>query len=144
LKYLGFSTIIAYASTHHFPYLKSLGATDFIDRKAVPFSDFSVAVKKITSAPVEIVYDAISEGGSQQAGYDALDNGGQIVLTLPDEIKDKVEGDGKKVLNVYGSAHPDSNRGFAITAFRNLTKFLEEGTFVVRFESKVYKSVIIF
>ncbi|KAK7459553.1 hypothetical protein VKT23_009536 [Stygiomarasmius scandens] len=130
LKYLGFSTIIAYASTHHFPYLKSLGATDFIDRKAISFSDISAAVKKITTSPVEVVYDAISEGGSQQAAYNLLPNGGQLVITLPDEIRDKIEGDGKRVVHVYANAHLDFNRGFASTAFEKLPKLLEEGIIV--------------
>ncbi|THU82645.1 GroES-like protein [Dendrothele bispora CBS 962.96] len=128
LRYLGFSTIIVYASAHHLSYLKTLGATDLIDRKAVPFSDFDAAVKKITSTPIEVVYDAVSLADSQPAGYKALANGGKMVITLPDEIKDKV--DGKELVTVFGSVHPETHREFGVTVFSKLTKWLEDEVIV--------------
>ncbi|KAF5336259.1 hypothetical protein D9758_016049 [Tetrapyrgos nigripes] len=128
LRLVKFSPIIAYASAHQFDYLKSLGATEFIDRKQVSFSDLPAAVKKITSEPVKFVYDAFSSADSEQAGYDVLADGGTIVVTTGDQIKTKV--DGKKVLSVFGNVHPPFNREFGKAQYKNLTKFLEDGTIV--------------
>ncbi|THU82333.1 GroES-like protein [Dendrothele bispora CBS 962.96] len=130
LRYLGFSTIIAYASAYHSSYLKSLGATDFIDRKVVSFSNLDTAVKKITSSPIEIVYDALSSPDSQPAGYKVLTNGGKMVITLPNEIKDKVDDDKKEILQVHGNVHPESHREFGVTLFGKLSKLLEDGIIV--------------
>ncbi|KAF5346005.1 hypothetical protein D9758_013847 [Tetrapyrgos nigripes] len=128
LRLVKFSPIIAYASAHQFDYLKSLGATEFIDRKQVSFSDLPAAVKKITSEPVKVVYDAFSSADSQQAGYDTLADGGTVIVTTGDQVKNKV--DGKKVLAVWGSARPPLNREFGKVQYRNLTKYLQEGTIV--------------
>ncbi|THU82644.1 NAD(P)-binding protein, partial [Dendrothele bispora CBS 962.96] len=131
LRYLGFSTIITYASSHQFTHLKSLGATDLIDRKAVSLSDLPAAVKKITSIPVEVVYDAFGSAESQQAGYDSLADGGQMVIVLPDEIKNKTDGDGKKVLMVKGNAQIEPSREFVKVAFgEKLPRLIEEGIVV--------------
>ncbi|KAF5371197.1 hypothetical protein D9758_004229 [Tetrapyrgos nigripes] len=128
LRLVKLSPIIAYASAHQFDYLKSLGATEFIDRKQVSFSDLPAAVKKITSEPIKLVYDAFSSAESEQAGYDILADGGTIIVTTGDQIKNKV--DGKKVLDVLGSVHPPTNREFGKAQYRNLTKYLQDGTIV--------------
>ncbi|KAF5371150.1 hypothetical protein D9758_004254 [Tetrapyrgos nigripes] len=128
LRLVKFSPIIAYASAHQFDYLKSLGATEFIDRKQVSFSDLPAAVKKITSEPIKVVYDAFSSADSQQAGYDILADGGTIIVTTGDQVKNKV--DGKEVLAVFGSVHPPVNREFGKVQYRNLTKYLQDGTIV--------------
>ncbi|KAF5371295.1 hypothetical protein D9758_004249 [Tetrapyrgos nigripes] len=128
LRLVKFSPIIAYASAHQFDYLKSLGATEFIDRKQVSFSDLPAAVKKITSEPIKVVYDAFGSADSEQAGYDILADGGTIIVTTGDLVKNKV--DGKKVLAVFGSVHPPVNREFGKVLYRNLTKYLQDGTIV--------------
>ncbi|KAF5371223.1 hypothetical protein D9758_004226 [Tetrapyrgos nigripes] len=128
LRLVKFSPIIAYASAHQFDYLKSLGATEFIDRKQVSFSDLPAAVKKITSEPIKVVYDAFSSADSQQAGYDILADGGTIIVTTGDQVKNKVNG--KKVLAVLGNVHPPVNREFGKVQYRNLTKYLQDGTIV--------------
>ncbi|KAJ3809784.1 hypothetical protein F5876DRAFT_66187 [Lentinula aff. lateritia] len=58
-KYLGFSTIITYASSKDLDYLKSLGATHIIERTEVPFSTIPEAVKAITPLPIKNIYLAI-------------------------------------------------------------------------------------
>ncbi|KAF5371251.1 hypothetical protein D9758_004230 [Tetrapyrgos nigripes] len=128
LRLVKVSPIIAYASAHQFDYLKSLGATEFIDRKQVSFSDLPAAVKKITSEPIKVVYDAFSSADSQQAGYDILADGGTIIVTTGDRVENKV--DGKKVLAVSGSVHLPVNREFGKVLYRNLTKYLQDGTIV--------------
>jgi NADPH:quinone reductase-like Zn-dependent oxidoreductase len=134
LRYLNFSSIIAYASAHQFDHLRSLGATHFVDRKAVSFVDLATTLKSITSDPIEVVYDTISSAESQQAGYDSLVKGGRMVVVLPDQIKNKIAGDDKKVLTVLGNTHPEANRGFGKIIAENLPKLLEEGTIVVCFD----------
>ncbi|THU86096.1 GroES-like protein [Dendrothele bispora CBS 962.96] len=128
LRYLGFPTIIVYASAHQFPYLKTFGATDLIDRKAVPFSDLDTAVKKVTSSPIDVVYDTISLVDSQAAGYKLLPNGGKMVITVEDEIKDKVEG--KEFVHVFGNVHPEDHKEFGVKLFSKLPKLLEDGIIV--------------
>ncbi|THU86097.1 GroES-like protein [Dendrothele bispora CBS 962.96] len=124
LRYLGFSTIIVYASGSHFSYLKTLGATDLIDRKAVPFSHFDTAIKKITSSPIGVVYDTIGSVDSQAAGYKMIPNGGKMVITVEDEVKDKAEG--KELVLVFGNVHPEDHREFGGKLFSKLPKLLED------------------
>ncbi|KAK7442462.1 hypothetical protein VKT23_016059 [Stygiomarasmius scandens] len=130
LRYAGFSNIIVYASAHHFSYIKDLGATATIDRKTVSFSDLPAAVKKLTSTPVEVVFDTFSADGSQQAGYNILADGGKMVITLLDDIKDKVESSGKKVLHVLGFSQMEANREFGKKIFEKLPALLAEETIV--------------
>ncbi|THU85534.1 GroES-like protein [Dendrothele bispora CBS 962.96] len=128
LRFIKFEPIIAYASAHQFQFLKSLGATEFIDRKQVSFSELGAAVKKITSKPVKVVYDAYSDPESEQAGYDLLADGGSIVVTTGDQIKKKV--DGKNVIAVFGNVQPKQNREFGREMYKRLTQLLEDETIV--------------
>jgi hypothetical protein len=133
LRYLSFSSVIAYASKHHLDHLKSLGVTDFIERDTVPLANLANAAKSITPNPIEVVYDAFSSAESQQVGYDALVPGGKIVVTLGDQVARKTDGDGKKVLGVIGNSQRDVNREFGKTIAREMSKLLEEGIIVVGF-----------
>ncbi|KAK7448451.1 hypothetical protein VKT23_013713 [Stygiomarasmius scandens] len=130
LRYLGVPNIIAYASAHQFSYLRTLGATTFVDRREVSFLDLPAAIKKVSSTAVELVYDAFSSCESQCAGYSVLSNGGKMVIVLPDEIEGKVEGDGKKIVHALGSAQPDTHREFGKRVFETFPKLIEEGTIV--------------
>ncbi|KAK1230067.1 hypothetical protein PQX77_006883 [Marasmius sp. AFHP31] len=128
LKFAGFSPIITYASGHHTEFLKTLGATDIIDRKSVAIQDLPTAVKKITNTPIRVVYDAVSQADTEEAGYATLAEGGDIVLVLPSQIKNPVES--KKIHNVMGNVQPQPNRAFGRVLYSKLTKFLEDGTLV--------------
>ncbi|KAL0059588.1 hypothetical protein AAF712_013639 [Marasmius tenuissimus] len=127
LKFAGFSPIITYASGHHTEFLKSLGATDVIDRKSVGIQDLPTAVKKITNTPVRIVYDAVSQADTEEAGYATLAEGGDLVLVLPSQIQNPVEN--KKIHIVVGNV-PQLDRAFARVLYSKLTKYLEDGTVV--------------
>ncbi|KAG6901433.1 hypothetical protein C0995_012063 [Termitomyces sp. Mi166 len=89
-KFSGFSPIIATAAVKHTRHLKSLGATHVLDRTA-PLSSLASAVKGITSAPIEIVYDAISSADTQKTGYNILAPNGSMVVVLNPEVN-KVPG----------------------------------------------------
>ncbi|KAF5336260.1 hypothetical protein D9758_016048 [Tetrapyrgos nigripes] len=113
LRMARFSPIITYASARHAAHLKALGATECIDRNEVPFADLASAVKKLTSVPVTVVYDAVTLPESAPVGYDILARGGSMVYVKDDYIKNKVED--KKLVRVFGSVHTPANREFAKT-----------------------------
>ena len=129
LKFSGFSPIITYASERHTDFLKSLGATHILDRKAVAIQDLPAEVKKITDAPVKVVYDAISLPDTQEASYNTLAEGGDLVIVLDSQIKNPVES--KKIHHVFGNVQPQPNRPFGRALYKQLTQFLEDGTIVV-------------
>ncbi|KAF9230531.1 hypothetical protein BU15DRAFT_69121 [Melanogaster broomeanus] len=87
-KLSGFSPIITTASPHNTDLLKHLGATDVIDRNEAPAS-FATSVARITGGrPIPVVYDSVSHEDTQQLGYDALAEGGHIVVVLSPSIKE--------------------------------------------------------
>ncbi|KAJ7505086.1 hypothetical protein B0H11DRAFT_2343516 [Mycena galericulata] len=113
----------------HTDYLKSLGATHVIDRKAVSTADVPAAVKKITSAPIKIVYDVISEAETRDACFAILATGGIAIAILPGDDKDV---DGKKFIFVLGSTHV--HREFGILMWKTLPKHVADGVIVKIFQ----------
>jgi NADPH:quinone reductase-like Zn-dependent oxidoreductase len=126
-----FGSIITYASTRHAAYVKSLGATECIDRNEVSFENLPETMKKVTSSPVNVIYDAIASRDSQLAGYDLLASGGTIVVVDPrfDHIKNVVED--KKIIKVFGSVYVPTNLEFGREMYRKLSKLLDEDILVV-------------
>ena len=132
-KLSGFSPIIATASLHNEPLLKSLGATHVLDR-ALPPDAIKAELPKLTGGkPIEFVYDAISLADTQALAYDVLAPGGVLLLVLPDAIPPelKKEGDGKKVVGVFGNVHTPENRQVGVALYAHLTEWLEKGLLVV-------------
>ncbi|KAK7062143.1 GroES-like protein [Favolaschia claudopus] len=78
LKTLGFSRIVVYSSKAHFEYLQELGATECIDRRAVPLESLPGAL----TAPVKVVYHTIDLLALNTA-YDCVAEGGSIVTCQP-------------------------------------------------------------
>ncbi len=131
LKFLGYSTIITYASARHADFLKSLGATHVIYRAEVPSANLPAAVKKISNS-IKIVYDAIGDADSTTASVESVAEGGQVASVLPDV---KVEAEGKRVFGIYGNSHVPQNREFGKTLWKHLPKMVGDGVIVVRFPS---------
>ncbi|KAJ7505084.1 GroES-like protein [Mycena galericulata] len=125
LKILGYSTIITYASGKHTEYLKSLGATHVIDRKAISTADVPAAVKTIASAPIKLVYDAISEGDTKEASFATLAEGGIAVAVLPGGERSV---DGKRFISIAGSTH--IHRDFGVLLWKALPKQVADGLIV--------------
>ncbi|KIJ07711.1 hypothetical protein PAXINDRAFT_89974 [Paxillus involutus ATCC 200175] len=121
----GFSPIITTASPAHENHLKSLGATDFIDRH-VSGDQFTASLNKITKQPIEIVYDAISLPETQQAAWAVLSNNGTLVLTLQPVVKED-QGKGRRVVPTYGSPHAQANHALCDASWRILGKWLQDG-----------------
>ena len=100
-----FSPIITTASPHNEALLKSLGATHVLDR-SLPASTLAAEVAQLAGGkPIELVYDAVSLPDTQTLGYEVLAPGGVLVITNPVQVPEdkKKAGDGKKIVNVFGS-----------------------------------------
>lgn len=78
----GFSPIIGTASLRHTDYLKSLGATHIIDR-ALPADSLRSEVEKITSEPLEVIYNVVPQAATQDIAFDLLAPSGCLVTVLP-------------------------------------------------------------
>ncbi|KAK7682603.1 hypothetical protein QCA50_014403 [Cerrena zonata] len=125
-KLSGFSPIITTVSPHNSEFVKSLGATHTIDRSLSP-SEIAAEAIKITSAPLKIVYDAISLGPTQQAAFEVLAPGGSLLLVLPSQIpKEKVTGD-TKVITTFGSVHAPDNASFGVDLYNHITELFASG-----------------
>ncbi|KAH7904144.1 chaperonin 10-like protein [Hygrophoropsis aurantiaca] len=124
----GFSPIIATASPHNSALLASLGATHVLDRN-LPFSAIADEISKITAVPVGLVYSTVALPDVQQGGYDVLAPGGHIVLVSTSSINPR-EGDGKKIVGVFGSWHAPGNAAFGSAVAPELTKLLADGDIV--------------
>ena len=111
--------------------MKRLGATHIIDRKAASVQDLSTEVKKITDAPIKVVYDAVSQADTQEGGYNTLGEGGDLVILTTSYVKNVVEG--KRIRHIIGSVQLQPNRPFGRALYKNLTEYLENGTIVVSF-----------
>lgn len=121
----GFSTIATTASLHNADLLKSLGATHVIDRKL----DIAGEVKKIFSSPPQLIYDAIS-GDTQEQAWEILAPGGTLLLVhFPRDGLKNPTTDGKKVFNVFGSAH--AQREFSVPLYAHLSEYVASGKIVV-------------
>ncbi|KAF9068405.1 chaperonin 10-like protein [Rhodocollybia butyracea] len=123
-KYLGYSTIIAYASARHTDFLKSLGATHIIGRGETPIEMVAETVKKIALTPLKISYNALGDADSRSACFDSIVEGGQVVDVVS-EFKDA--GNGKRVVTIMGSAHLPQNREFGRIMWKNVPGLVQDG-----------------
>lgn len=127
-KLSGFSPIIATASPHNASHLLSLGATHVIPRTA----DVKAEVSTISSAPIDIVYDAVGVTETQQTGWNLLSPRGQLILVHQPEVKQEGAHQDKEIVFVFGSAHDPAQRETGIGLFSVLTRWLEDGSIKVR------------
>ncbi|KAG6879794.1 hypothetical protein C0992_011592 [Termitomyces sp. T32_za158] len=119
----GFSPIITTASVKHDSFLKSLGATNVLDRK-LPTAELDAEIRKITSKPIEFVYDAVSLPETQATGYSILANGGTLVLVLSPVVQ-AVEG--KNVVTCLGIWTLPHSKDLGEQFYASLMKLLETG-----------------
>ncbi|KAF5344241.1 hypothetical protein D9758_012330 [Tetrapyrgos nigripes] len=134
LHHLSFSPIIAYASSTHESYLRELGATHLIDRRAVSFSDLPSAVSnlvsKTTSSPLKLVFDAFSGYDAQKAAYTSCADGGEVITVNPDALKPEEKVNGKNIFQVVGTVHFPHTREFGTKMWKVLGKWFEDGVIV--------------
>ncbi|KAH9947429.1 chaperonin 10-like protein [Amylocystis lapponica] len=125
----GFGPIIATASLHNATLLKSLGATHVLDRH-LSADALRAEIAKITSAPVETVYDAVSLPDTQLAAHRVLAPGGILVLVLFDAIPKEERSSEKTVVQAYGNIHAPLYRSWGIEFVKALPGLLEEKAIV--------------
>ncbi|KAF8895991.1 hypothetical protein BD779DRAFT_1493342 [Infundibulicybe gibba] len=119
----GFSHIITTSSLRHTEYLKSLGATYVIDRNALDAAEIS----KLTNAPIEYIYDAVSSQETQQTAYDLLAPGGQLAVVLPSLEPIKGFDSQKSIFVVAGGLNLANYRESFDKFYRHLPELLNSG-----------------
>ncbi|KAH9939852.1 GroES-like protein [Amylocystis lapponica] len=125
-KLSGFSPIIATASLHNTPLLTSLGATHVLDRN-LSADALRAEAAKITSAPIQTVYDAIGDADTQLTAYSLLAPGGTLVIVQGDAIPAEKKSADKLVKNVFGNVNVPANRAVGVGLYSKLTTLLDEG-----------------
>lgn len=125
----GFSPIVTTASLQHTEYLKSLGATQVLDRNA--------DAKTIQSAfptRVALVLDSISVRPTQTVAYEVLttpspvDGAHLAIVLLPDDSVKEKNADGKVTIHqLFGSSH--MFRDLSVPFWRNVGQWIKEGKY---------------
>ncbi|CAL1717235.1 unnamed protein product [Somion occarium] len=122
----GFSPIITTASPRNAEFVKSLGATHVLDRN-LSHDDLIAEVRKITSEPFRVIYDAVALPETQDVAYDILAPGGTLVLVLYPAIdKAKLTPD-KHVRMTFGIPHVLEFAEIDAEFFRVLPELLSSG-----------------
>jgi NADPH:quinone reductase-like Zn-dependent oxidoreductase len=125
----GFSPIITTASKHNEAYCKAAGATHVIDYHDVPYSDLPMALQKITSTPITVIYDTVSTPDSQKTCWEILPANGKLAVVLYPMVGQagEVTEDGKQLVWVAGTANSPANFEFGRKMFAGLSRMLETG-----------------
>ncbi|KZT08886.1 uncharacterized protein LAESUDRAFT_811013, partial [Laetiporus sulphureus 93-53] len=108
------------------PFFSPSAQRTFFDRH-VPPSSLLAEIAKITSAPLELMFDAVPFPQAQQEAYDILAPGGTLLLVL--QLKIEVKSDERKhAVKVFASGYVrEENRVIASSLFKVLSGLLEEG-----------------
>ncbi|KAF5374442.1 hypothetical protein D9615_009107 [Tricholomella constricta] len=125
-KLSGFSPIITTASLKHEEHLKSLGASHVLDRN-LSSAALAAEVAKVTTAPVETVFDSVSLPDTQQSGYSLLADGGDLVLVLPPAEQVKAV-EGKDIIPTFGVWTLPHSRELGVKLYSNLTELLGQSS----------------
>ncbi|OJT13872.1 Zinc-type alcohol dehydrogenase-like protein C2E1P3.01 [Trametes pubescens] len=127
----GHSPIIATASLHNAPLLKSLGATHVLDRSRTKESILAELPTLLGGKPLEFVFVALIDVESIRLGCAALAPGGALatVAANPTQIPEDVAnaGDGKRIGYSFGSARLPCNWETGVALFKQITGWLEKG-----------------
>ncbi|KAF9232956.1 chaperonin 10-like protein [Melanogaster broomeanus] len=124
-KMSGFFPIITTAALKHTNYLKSLGATHVIDRY-IGFAALQQALARITSAPLNVIYDTVSIRETQEGAWALLGPHGRLVLTLPSVI-DRRPDDRREIVLTNGNPHTEDNWETSRQLWMQLSRWLEKG-----------------
>ncbi|KAI0686766.1 hypothetical protein BC835DRAFT_1378609 [Cytidiella melzeri] len=87
------------------------------------------AVKSITSEPLKLVYDAISEQDTQNAACEVLASGETHILVHRYAIDESKIDNSKEVrfVQVYGSPHDPNQRALGVSLWGNVERLIESG-----------------
>ncbi|KAH8926176.1 GroES-like protein, partial [Atractiella rhizophila] len=132
LKLLEFAKIIAYASNTHAPHLKSLGATEVIDRHTISLDQLG---SKLQEPKFDVIVDIVGTPESQKAVCDCLRNGGRFLnvnIRLHPGIEERLNEGDKKVANVFAS-YNRASVAFRERAWEGVPLLLEQKHVLVSF-----------
>lgn len=127
-KLAGFSPIITTASLRNADNLKSQGATHVLDRN---LSDDALLaeVQKIATAPIKLVFDAVSEPKTQKVAYKAVAPGGTLAIVLVPAVE-AVDPE-KRIVQTQGNTNIPQHRKLGASLYSKVTALLEEGALKV-------------
>ncbi|CAE6457693.1 unnamed protein product [Rhizoctonia solani] len=126
----GFSHIVTTASSQHANFLKSLGATQVLDR------DASVeTIQSAFPAPVALVFDTVSIDSTQSLAFDVLTTPSPVpgarlsVLLNPVDPLKKKNAEGKIVVDhIFGSSQMP--RDLRVSFWKQVGQWIEQGELV--------------
>ncbi|KIY69892.1 GroES-like protein [Cylindrobasidium torrendii FP15055 ss-10] len=129
LKFAGFTSIVAYASLRHADLLKSLGATEIIDRNEVALTDLPTHLKP----RFNVVFDALSGPDALAAGLQLLADQGKLATVTPPrmvkpETAELFAKGNKRLGSIYGAYKWNAENEALGNALReNFDRLLDEG-----------------
>lgn len=88
-------------------------------------------MKAITSEPVRVAYDSISFTDTQNAVYDVLAPGGQLLIVQAISLEQAKRTGDKFVAQVYGDVRLPSQWKTGVSLYSKLTELLAVGDIVV-------------
>ncbi|TFY82414.1 hypothetical protein EWM64_g1604 [Hericium alpestre] len=130
-KLSGFNPIISTTSRRNSEYVKRAGATHIIDYHETPYSALKDEIVKITTMPLKIVYDAVSNEDTQKTAWEILAPNGSLIVLLPpaDGLFGEEKEDGKRKILIFGNVNDPEHEtsGFGRIVAQNLERLLAEG-----------------
>ena len=112
---------------HNTNFLLSLGATHVLDR-SLSSQQLGEEVRKITTQPLDVIFDAISAPDTQLAAYELLAPGGTLVLVLFPAIPQERLRPNKRLAKAFGQAnYPEVNRKVSTRLYKKLSGWLRDG-----------------
>ncbi|KAF5387581.1 hypothetical protein D9757_006587 [Collybiopsis confluens] len=124
LKILDFRHIITNSAEEHFDYLRSLGATDLIDRNKIPDEDLAKVVEGLAEGKVDAVIDTAGTAATQAASLACLKNGKHLPTVNP--LQTEVP-ENKSAVFIFGSTWVDYNREFGRAQWAKLEGLFKTG-----------------
>ena len=130
----GFWPIVTTSSMKHELFLKSIGATHVLDRTLSSESILARLRELTEETPVVYAFDAISDKDTEPMAYDALAQGGVLVVTIPFETfwESRVQpGDGKRVARPIANLTLPENADVGLKLYEHISEWLRVGDVVV-------------
>lgn len=127
----GLYPIITTASPRNADLVKSRGATHVVDRHLDATGIIS-EIRKIVSAPLNLVYDAISTTETQNLAYTIVGSEGKLFVTLPSTISQTEIPSKKSIIQVSGKIGLDEYGAIDEEFFNVLPLYLKSGEIKVR------------
>lgn len=120
----GFSPIIAFASGTREGNLRALGATHVVDRH-LSSGEQKEVIASITTAPIDVAYDAVALPETQRVAFDVLASNGTLAVTIQPAVEEDQD-KGRKIVVVQGTPHAPANKDLCQEAWRVLEQWLED------------------